>query len=259
LDPDVTPEPEKTKPSLKNLVTRLKNLLTPLENLLTPLKNLLTPLKNLPIPKKLVIPASAAAVLLTAGLSAFGLLHAKHATAPQVKAVASAPVGSAPAASAPAGSAKATSAPLGSATATSAPVGSETATSAPAAAATTAPAAAASATVASTTGSSGACSGVVRDIYRQTVAEDPSVTLAEVQSEVVQSGVSCVPDPEIAADLKDLSPACRDMVQYTFLGVREGHTNIQVTDVREKVVEKSVACEHDRRPNIASVAGHKAK
>jgi hypothetical protein len=192
LDPDVTPKPKSTKASLKTL--------------LIPFKNLSTAVKNLPIPKKLLIPAIAAAVLLTAGGAAFGLLHArlKHGVAPQVKAVASAPVGS-------------------------------------------------------TTGPSAACSGVVRDIYRQTVDEDPSVTLAEVRSEVVSSGVSCVPVPKIAAELKVLSPACRDMVQYTFLGVHDGHPDIKLNDVREKVVQKSVACEHDRPPKIASVARHKEK
>ncbi len=116
-----------------------------------------------------------------------------------------------------------------------------------------------STTGSASTGTATACSGVVRDIYRQTVDEDPSVTLAAVRSEVVRSGVSCVPDPEIAAELKDLSPACRDMVQYTFLGVRNGHPTFKVSDIREKVVEKSVACEHDRPPSIASVARHKAK
>jgi hypothetical protein len=197
LDPDDTPEPEKTRASLKPL--------TPLKNLLTLFKNLSTALKNLPIPKKLVIPAIAGAVVLTAGGAAFGLLHArpKHAV-PQVKAAASAPV-------------------------------------------------------ASTTRPSAACSGVVRDIYRQTVLEDPGVTLAEVRSEVLSSGVNCVPVPEIAAELKDLSPACRDMVQYTFLGVRDGHPDFKVNDIREKVVQKSVACEHDRPPNVASAARHKAK
>jgi hypothetical protein len=214
LDPDVTPEPQTTKASLKNLLTLLRNLLTPF-------KNVPTALKNLPIPKKLLIPALAGIVLLTAGGAAFGLLHAKlqHTVAPQAKAVASAPVAST----------------------------------------TVASTTVASATVASTTGPSAACSGVVRDIYRQTANEDPSVTLAEVRSEVVSSGVNCAPVPEIAAELKDLSPACRDMVQYTFLGVRDGHPDIKVNDVREKVVQKSVACEHDRAPNIASAARHKAK
>ncbi len=113
--------------------------------------------------------------------------------------------------------------------------------------------------VASTTGPSAACGGVVRDIYRQTVDEDPSVTLAEVRSEVLSSGVSCVPVPEIAAELKGLSPACRDMVQYTFLEVRDGHPEIRVSDIRVKVVRKSVACEHDRPTKIATAARIKTK
>jgi hypothetical protein len=197
LDPDVTPKPKKTKASLKNL--------------LTPLDNLLTPFKNLPIPKKLVIPAIAGVVFLIAGGAAFGLFHArlKHAAAPQVKAVASAP--------------------------------------------------AASAGGPSAGGPSTTCSGVVRDIYRQTVNEDPSVTLGEVRSEVRSSGINCAPLPEIAAELKDLSPACRDMVQYTFLSVRDGHASITVSDIREKVVQKSVACERDRPPNTTSIARHEVK
>jgi hypothetical protein len=100
-----------------------------------------------------------------------------------------------------------------------------------------------------------ACSGVERDLYRQAVDDDPSTTLAEVRSEVHSSGIDCVPDPEIAAELKDLTPACRDMVQYTFFGVRSAHADIKVGDVRERVVEKSVACERDRASMRSSLHG----
>jgi hypothetical protein len=219
LDPDVTPVTEKKKnASLEKLTAPLEQLLAVLKALAAPLRilpgtftKLLSPLKtlpaafknlplpkNLPIPKQLMLPVLAGAGLLIVGGVAFGIVQArsKHAAAPNVKVVASAP------------------------------------------------------SAASSADPAGACSGVVRDIYRQTVSEDPSVTLAEVRSEVLSSGVSCAPDPELAAELKDLSPACRDMVQYTYLGVRDGHTEVKVSDVREKVVEKSVACEHDRRRQI---------
>lgn len=220
LDPDIAPEPEKSKAPLETLLRALKNvgpalgnLLTPLRNLAPVLKTLQSPfkhvvpaLKNLPFPKKLVIPAIAGVVLLTAGGIAFGLFHAKlkHVAAPQSKTAASASLGS-------------------------------------------------------TTKLSAACNGVVRDIYRQTVDEDPGVTRTEVRAEVLRSGVSCVPVPEIAAELKDLSPGCRDMVQYTYLGLHNSHAEIKVSDIREKVVLKSVACEHDRRPNIASIVRHRSK
>lgn len=117
----------------------------------------------------------------------------------------------------------------------------------------------ASAPGASTTAPSAACSGLVRDIYRQTLEEEPSVTLAEIRSEVQTSGVTCAPVPAIAAQLKGLSPGCRDMVQYTYLEAHEDHADVTVNAVRAKVVQKSVACEHDRSPNIAAVAGQKLK
>jgi len=212
-------------PEPKKATASLKNLLTPLTKLLTPLKKLPTALKNLPIPKslpipkKLLIPAIAGVVLIIAG-GAFGLIALKHAPS-KAKASATSPVAS---------------------TTKSSATGSAAATDA-----------------STLTGPSAGCSGVVRDIYRQTVLEDPDVTLAEVRSEVVSSGISCAPDPEIAAELKDLSPACRDMVQYTVLGVRGGHPDVKVSDVRERVVRKSVACEHDRAPAAESGAREKAK
>jgi hypothetical protein len=203
----------------------------PLKNLLAPLKNLAGAIRPPPIPKKLVIPAVACVVLLIAGGTAFGLLHTrqKHSGSPHGKTVASAQVAS------------------GAGVSGAGPSGAGAAGVGP------------SAVGAAGAGPSAACSGVVRDIYRQTVAEDPSVTLAEVRSEVGRSGVTCEPAPEIVAQIRDLSPACRDIVQYTFLGVRNGNPDITVSDVRARVVEKSVACEHDRSANVASIARHKEK
>jgi len=115
-----------------------------------------------------------------------------------------------------------------------------------AAAAPTAATAATAAAAATARVNSIACRGVERELYRQTTSEDPSITLAQVQAEVRDSGIDCTPVAAIVAQMKTLSPDCREIVQYTYLNVRDGHPEISVSDIRKVVVPKAVACEPDR-------------
>jgi hypothetical protein len=184
------------------------------------------PRKTIPR-KKLVLIAIAVAVLLAVGGAGFALLHgrAKHASPAIAKSSSSA--------------ASATT----SATGSSAEKGSSAENGGSA-----------------TTGSAAGCRGVVRDLYKQALTDDPSVTLAEVQKEVGSSGVDCTPVPAITEVIKTLSPACRDMVQYTYLQVRDGHQDVTVLDVQKAVVPKSIACKNDHLPpNVASVPAHNPK
>jgi hypothetical protein len=253
LKPDVTPAPKKTASNKKLSLPKLSLPKLALPKLSLPklslpklalpklaLPKLALPklaLPKLALPKKLMIPVVAAAVLLIGGGVAFGLLHARTKSALP-------PHGTAAGAS--------TAGAAGASTAGKPGASKEVATG-------NSPPDATGSSTAGGTGSSPACRGVVNDLFRQARDDDPSVTLAEVRAEVSSSGVSCTPDPEVVAALKDLSPECRDMVQYTFLGVRDGHADITVNDVRVKVVPKSVACEHDRVPNVAQLPGHKEK